>query len=195
MKRYVLNIDRMCCGRTANAMVLRQVDEELPILLPSVPDDCEDLIGWIRKCQDIHPTFKPPVLRLTLERLNECIVDFNLELQEKFKQNGHDELYFMDDTLRQKPTASLDDVHATYSMEKTYLHALNGRADVVVGKDEDENDIIKVFNSSQLNVLFPFKKMSSKSMYASQLTVESAKDIDDLLEKSRGITLQGRCSF
>lgn len=46
-----------------------------------------------------------------------------------------------------------------------------------------------------MNVLFPYKKISSKSLYASQLKVESATDIDDLLERSRGITLQGKVSY
>ncbi len=99
MKKYVLNIERLYSGQTANALVLNQVDEEFPVLLPSVPEDVEDLLGWIEKCREIHPSFTPPSLRLTRERLNECIIDFNLDLQTKFKDKGHSELYMMDDTL------------------------------------------------------------------------------------------------
>lgn len=47
MKKYVLNIEKLFTGETANALVLNQVDEELPTLLPSVPEDEEDLLGWI----------------------------------------------------------------------------------------------------------------------------------------------------
>ena len=57
MKKYVLNIDRLYSGYTAKALVLNQVDEDFPVLLPSVPDDCEDLIGWIEKCRKINPSF------------------------------------------------------------------------------------------------------------------------------------------
>ena len=46
-----------------------------------------------------------------------------------------------------------------------------------------------------MNVLFPFKKISSKSLYANQMNVWSASEIDDILEKSRGITLQGKVSY
>lgn len=47
MRKYILNIDRLYTGETANALVLNQVDEELPTLLPSVPEDYSDLLGWI----------------------------------------------------------------------------------------------------------------------------------------------------
>lgn len=47
MKKYVLNIERLYSGQTANALVLNQVDEDFPVLLQSVPDGCDDLIGWI----------------------------------------------------------------------------------------------------------------------------------------------------
>lgn len=46
-----------------------------------------------------------------------------------------------------------------------------------------------------MNVLFPFRKMSSKSIYASQLKVRSASEVDDALERARGITLQGKVSY
>ena len=36
MRKYILNIDRLYTGETANALVLNQVDEELPVLLPSM---------------------------------------------------------------------------------------------------------------------------------------------------------------
>lgn len=97
----------------------------------------------------------------------------------KFKERGHQELYMMDDTLQLK-NAQID-VPAT---GKTYMHCLNGK------KKNRTGDI-----TSQLNVLFPFKKMSSKSLYASQLKVRSYVDIDDVLERARGITLQGKVSY
>lgn len=46
-----------------------------------------------------------------------------------------------------------------------------------------------------MNVLFPFRKMSSKSMYANQLGIEHDNTIDDALETARGITLQGKVSY
>lgn len=39
MKKYVLNIDRMFTGQTANALVLDQVDEDFPVLIPSLNDE------------------------------------------------------------------------------------------------------------------------------------------------------------
>ena len=47
MKKYMLNIEKLYSGETANALVLNQVDEELPTLLPSVPEGYPDLLGWI----------------------------------------------------------------------------------------------------------------------------------------------------
>lgn len=181
MKKHVLNIEKLYTGQTANALVLNQVDEDFPVLLPSISESSVDLVGWVKKCQEVHPSFKPPV-ELTNESLNESIIDFNLNLQKQFKDNGHSELYMMDDTSTMKP----NDKDITFNSDKTYLHALNGRAEVaekVVG------------NSSQMNVLFPFKKVSTKSLYASQLNVGTAKDIDDMLEKARAITLQGKVSY
>lgn len=34
MKKYVLNIEKLYSGQTANALVLNQVDEDFPILIP-----------------------------------------------------------------------------------------------------------------------------------------------------------------
>ena len=166
-------------------MVLNQVDEDFPVLLPSVPPDVDDLIGWIEKCKKIQPTFIPPSLRLTRERLNQCIVDFNLDLQTKFKESGHEELYMMDDTLDMAP----EDM--SVSIGKTYLHALNGKK--VIGKDDDKNKPPE--NISQLNVLFPFRKMSDKSLFVNQLRLRSDVDLDDFLERSRCITFQGKVSY
>lgn len=50
MKKYVLNIERLYTGETANALVLKQVDEELPVLLPSMPIDETNIQCWIEKC-------------------------------------------------------------------------------------------------------------------------------------------------
>lgn len=46
-----------------------------------------------------------------------------------------------------------------------------------------------------MSVLFPFKKMSSKSLYAAQLKVQSVDKIDDALERAKAITLQGNVSY
>ena len=105
---------------------------------------------------------------------NTYILDFNLERQRDFKKNGHDELYLMDDTKWRKPINE----DATYSSDKTYMHSINGLGDI---KDEEEPDQKVEVVSSQMNVLFPFKKVSSKSLYAAQL--------DDAMERSRTITI------
>ena len=46
-----------------------------------------------------------------------------------------------------------------------------------------------------MNVLFPFKNLSRKSMYVSQVKVPNARDIDDVLERQMEITLQGNVSY
>jgi hypothetical protein len=46
-----------------------------------------------------------------------------------------------------------------------------------------------------MNVLFPYRKMTEKSLYATQLKVRKSSEIDEFLELSRGITLQGKVSF
>ena len=113
---------------------------------------------------------------------NTYILDFNLERQRDFKKNGHDELYLMDDTKWRKPINE----DATYSSDKTYMHSINGLGDIESGDDKVE------VVSSQMNVLFPFKKVSSKSLYAAQLDVKSAGALDDAMERSRTITMQGK---
>lgn len=74
----------------------------------------------------------------------------------------------MDDTQEMKPNV------ATIPSDKTYMHNLNGMVKVPVLDEngnnvKDENGLDKEVevNSSQLNVLFPYRKMSSKSPYAS----------------------------
>ena len=60
MRKYVLNIERFYSGATSNALVLNQVDEEVPILLPAVPashTSTEKLMEWVEKCKRIHPSF------------------------------------------------------------------------------------------------------------------------------------------
>lgn len=174
MKKYVLNIERLYTGETANALVLKQVDEEIPVLLPSMPETQESVAEWIGKCQDIHPDFNPDP-GWTRERLNEFIIEFNLGLQESFKNKGHDELYLMDDTQWMNPSTN----NETFVSDKVNMHLLNGRT---------EDDV----NSSQLNVIFPFKKVSSKSLYAEQLAVESPYELDGKMESSRQMSLQGK---
>lgn len=163
MKKYVLNIERFYSGATSNALVLNQVDEDVPILLPAVPESHTDLIGWVEKCKRIHPSFVEPET-LTRQALNEKIVDFNIDLQMQFKKKGHLELYMMDNTQRTKPTQD------TFSYGKTYLHCIDGKS-MVREKDEYGNDVDVEVNSSQLNVLFPYRKVSSKSLYSQNLTV------------------------
>ena len=174
MKKYVLNIERLYTGETANALVLNQVDDELPVLLPSMPETERSVSAWIGKCQEINPDFKPNP-EWTRERLNEYIIEFNLGLQAKFKGRGHDELYLMDDTQWMNPSTNYE----TFTSDKVNMHLLNGRT---------EQDV----NSSQLNVIFPFKKVSSKSLYAEQLAVESPYELDGKMESSRQMSLQGK---
>ena len=185
MKKYVLNIEKLFAGDTANALVLNQVDKDFPILLPSVPAGTINWNAWIQKFKKIHPSFNPESIS-SLEELNDYIIEFNLNLQTKFKDSGHQELYMMDDTKGMNPN------ERDFSQGKTYLHCLNGTARM---EDEDDGEGEQVVNSSQMNVLFPFKKMTSKSLYASQLKVETQRSIDDSLERSRGITIQGKVSY
>ena len=208
MKKYVLNIEKLYTGQTANALVLKQIDDDFPVLIPSLDKDDEDTFySFARRIRDeINPDFKPEQTlgtqihignricdlynhkREQFDLAQKFIVDFNLDLQTQFKEKGHHELYMMDDTRRVKPNAE----DSTLASEKTYLHCLNGKANLNEQEDEEGENIV---NSSQMNVIFPFKKMTSKSLYASQLKVETAKDIDDTLERSRGITLQGKVSY
>ena len=44
MRKYVLNIDKMYSGTTANALVLNQVDSEFPILIDNPPESSESAI-------------------------------------------------------------------------------------------------------------------------------------------------------
>ena len=91
----------------------------------------------------------------------------------------------MDDTKWRKPING----DATYSSDKTYMHSINGLGDIT--DEEEPNQKVEVV-SSQMNVLFPFKKVSSKSLYAAQLDVKSAGAVDDAMEQSRTITMQGK---
>jgi hypothetical protein len=59
-------------------------------------------------------------------------------------------------------------------------------------EDDEGNPIEKTVNTSQLNVIFPFKKVSSKSLYSEQLSVDSQYDIDEKMERSRVMSLQGK---
>ena len=209
MKKYVLNIDKLYAGQTANALVLIQPNSELPFLIPNIADDYdgsvfgeEDTVGdWIDRIRLRNPGFKPeqefewvdrnqtmydtffnsPDAQGRREEINTYIIDFNLDLQSEFKKSGKPNLYMMDDTQTIKPSA--DDLpKRTF---KTYLHNLNS----VYEKDESMK------NSSQLNVLFPFKKNSIKSLFASKLTIDSSLDIDERFERSRNVTLQGKVSY
>ena len=87
MKKYVLNIDRLYSGQTANALVLDQVDEDFPVLVPA-QTSLSGFSDFKTKWHAVYPKFNPSST-LTLQKLNEYIVDFNLDLQAEFKQRGH----------------------------------------------------------------------------------------------------------
>ena len=109
---------------------------------------------------------------------------FNLNLQEDFKKRGHEELYLMDDTQWMRP----DPKDSTFATDKVNMHLLNGSREVklrALGDDE-------IQHSSQMNVLFPYKKVSSKSLYSEALTVDSPYELDNKMESSRQMTLQGK---
>ena len=59
MKKYVLNIEKLFTGETANALVLNQVDEELPTLLPSIQDDKMTIGKWIQESKSVNTDFNP----------------------------------------------------------------------------------------------------------------------------------------
>lgn len=183
MKKYVLNIDRLYSGQTANALVLNQVDEDFPVLIPSLDERVKGIPAFISKWRRTYPDFNPPS-STDIDAINEYIVEFNLELQTKFKEKGHQELYMMDDTVGMKPNQKF--LH----LDKVYMHSLNGRAIV---EDDDGNGV--EVNSSQLNVLFPYKKMSSKSLFSNTVKALAKDEIDDYMERQRGITLQGKVSY
>lgn len=82
----------------------------------------------------------------------------------------------MDDTQTMKPN------RRTIAIDKTYMHCLNGKSE-------------SNYNVSQMSVLFPYKKMSSKSLYSSYLQIRKPEQMDDLLEYARGITLQGKTTY
>ena len=62
MKKFVLNIEKLYTGATANALVLSQVDEDFPVLLPSltIEHDGETTFGeWKSRCLAMYPMFDP----------------------------------------------------------------------------------------------------------------------------------------
>lgn len=182
MKKYVLNIEKLFTGETANALVLNQVDEELPVLLPSMKSS-DRVSDWIYECQKIYPDFNPGEVE-DWNELNDYIMKFNLDLQSDFKKRGHEELYLMDDTQWMRP----DPKDSTFATDKVNMHLLNGSREVklrALGDDE-------IQHSSQMNVLFPYKKVSSKSLYSEALTVDSPYELDNKMESSRQMTLQGK---
>ena len=124
-----------------------------------------------------------------MQLLRQSVLDFNLNQQEEFKRKGHAELYMMDDTPRMKHNEK------TLLQDKTYLHTLDGKAIVDTGEKDESGEIVEAeVNSSQMNVLFPYKKVTSKSLYATQLKVMPSTEMDGVLERARDITLQGKVS-
>jgi hypothetical protein len=61
MKKYVLNIEKLFTGETANALVLNQVDEDLPTLLPPLEDydSDETASDWIERMNQIVDGYSP----------------------------------------------------------------------------------------------------------------------------------------
>ena len=61
MRKYVLNIDKFYSGDTANALVLNQVDVEMPVLLPSLGEQATTtkVSDWISDMQKVNPLFDP----------------------------------------------------------------------------------------------------------------------------------------
>lgn len=134
MKKYVLNIERLYTGQTANALVLNQVDEDFPVLLPSMPERARNVAAWIERCKKWNPEFDVEyVVGMTPAQLNPLIIDFNLSQQVKFKEKGHQELYMMDDTKPWKP----DDESKTVQSDKTFLHCINGKS--IMEEDDPDN--------------------------------------------------------
>lgn len=49
MKKHVLNIEKLYTGQTANALVLNQVDEDFPTLIPSLDKRVKGIPAFISK--------------------------------------------------------------------------------------------------------------------------------------------------
>lgn len=109
-----------------------------------------------------------------LDLLKDYIVEFNLIKQDEFRRKGHRELYMMDDSWR---SGIRDTEVETEESGKTLMHCLDG-----IGSESGKF-------VSQLNPIFPFRKMSNKSLYASQLRIRKPGEMDDYLERARNITL------
>jgi hypothetical protein len=102
MKKYVLNIEKMFSGQTANALILSQVNEDMPVLLPlEPPDERLFLSEWIERLKSVNPRFDPS-RKSGFDELNlyekvwqmvsssrmwfeDCIMEFNLKEQQDFK--------------------------------------------------------------------------------------------------------------
>ena len=169
MQKYLLNIEKLYSGDTANALVLNQVDEELPTLIPSIDDRMKGIPAFIHKWHRLYSEFNPPNSQ-DIDELNSYIIEFNLKLQDDFKKRGHQELYMMDDTYKEiKPNDANKSIHS----QKLHMHNLNGIGKVGTVEDDNGNKQDVVGNVSQLNVLFPFKKASAKSLYSNVLKVKT----------------------
>ena len=179
MKKYVLNIEKLFTGETANALVLDRVDEKLPLLVPPlVGGTPEEKQEFVSKWKSIYPEFNPP--ESGDDAINQYILDFNLKIQADFKKRGRQELYMMDDTHQMRPSED------TLTSGKLHLHGLNGKLE---DNNTQEDDMVY---SSQMSVLFPFKKLSGKSLYSQRLKIGSTRDEDERMEESRLITIQGK---
>lgn len=130
------------------------------MLIPSIGDNVRGIPAFVDKWRRTYPDFNPQYPIADVAALNSYIVDFNLGLQDKFKSKAHEELYMMDDTMSRKPISESPSI----SSDKTYMHSLSGEVEM------GDADAV----SSQLNVLFPWRKIMSKSIFSERLQVRSA---------------------
>lgn len=186
MKRHVLNIESLHAGQSANALVLNQVDEEFPELVPSIGD-----MGELPDLLSGHVVSIPSEAD-TVEKVNQAILEWNLSLQRDFLGKARKRAYMVDDTLGEVQSAS-----RSYSTSKAHMHALNGKARVMVDTPNGTGDRVQVgksLNSTQLNVLFPFERLASKPTTQIGISLTAEANLDSQLEGLGTMDLQGNCS-
>ena len=89
MKKFVLNIEKLYTGATANALVLSQVDEDFPVLLPSLTleQDGGTTVGqWKSRCLAVYPMFDPIGHEYEVKFDNTNPRKFPVILRDKFLQ-------------------------------------------------------------------------------------------------------------
>lgn len=89
MKKFVLNIEKLYTGATANALVLSQVDEDFPVLLPSLTleQDGGTTVGqWKSRCLAVYSMFDPIGHEYEVKFDNTNPRKFPVILRDKFLQ-------------------------------------------------------------------------------------------------------------